>query len=122
MLQQCDYWKICWAISRAKKDRICMQDASNCLWFNILDKTPVGVLCIMKYRPACWKLRCLFIDFPHRNKGIGSKVLNQVVEIAKEQGIKKMECATFKVDWFEKRGWENISSDMNSRFKMGIEL
>jgi GNAT superfamily N-acetyltransferase len=45
---------------------------------------------------STWKGRCLYLeDFyvkeEHRNKGIGSLLFDKVVQIAKEQGVKRMD-------------------------------
>ena len=51
-------------------------------------------------------LACLYVNEPHRNKGIGEALLNHGLQQAKLKGYKTLYLSTDLVDFYEKKDWE----------------
>jgi len=55
------------------------------------------------------EVRTLAIDKNHQGKGIGSLILESLLERAKVVGLSRIFCLTFEVEFFTKLGFEPIS-------------
>jgi amino-acid N-acetyltransferase len=55
------------------------------------------------------EVRTLAIEGDHQGKGIGKKILESLLERAKDLGLKRIFCLTFEVEFFGKLGFEPIS-------------
>jgi amino-acid N-acetyltransferase len=55
------------------------------------------------------EVRTLAIAKSHQGQGIGKKILESLLERAKDIGLSRIFCLTFEVDFFAKVGFEPIS-------------
>lgn len=49
---------------------------------------------------------CLYVNEPHRNKGLGGQLLNHGIEQTKEKGFENLYLSTDLVNFYEKKGWQ----------------
>jgi amino-acid N-acetyltransferase len=55
------------------------------------------------------EIRSLIVDASVRGRGVGNLLVAELVERARDFGIKRIFCLTFEVGFFEKHGFETIS-------------
>ncbi len=55
------------------------------------------------------EIRSLNVDASVRGRGVGNLLVAELVERARDFGIKRIFCLTFEVGFFEKHGFETIS-------------
>ena len=54
------------------------------------------------------EIRTLAVDPEHARHGIGGRILDGLIERAKELGLARLFCLTFEVDFFRSRGFDEI--------------
>jgi amino-acid N-acetyltransferase len=54
------------------------------------------------------EVRTLAVDPSQRGRGIGSRLLERLLDTARELGVKRVFCLTFEVDFFARHGFREI--------------
>ncbi|MGI9197450.1 MAG: amino-acid N-acetyltransferase [Candidatus Nanopelagicales bacterium] len=54
------------------------------------------------------EIRTLAVDPDHKRQGIGGRILDQLVERARDLGLTRLFCLTFETDFFEAHGFHEI--------------
>jgi len=75
------------------------------------DKKPVGVGALHIFSPFLGEIRSLGVDKDHHSKGIGKKIVNYLLDEAKDLGLKEVLVLTYKKEFFEKLGFIEIEKE-----------
>jgi amino-acid N-acetyltransferase len=54
------------------------------------------------------EIRTLAVDPEHGRSGIGGRILDELIDRARELGLARLFCLTFEVDFFRSRGFDEI--------------
>jgi amino-acid N-acetyltransferase len=54
------------------------------------------------------EIRTLAVDPEHARSGIGGRILDELIDRARELGLARLFCLTFEVDFFRSRGFDEI--------------
>jgi len=74
-------------------------------------KTPIGVGALHIYSPFLGEIRSLAISSAYQNKGIGKKLVNSLLNEARELNLKEVLVLTYKKEFFEKLGFSEIQKE-----------
>ncbi|MFA4946316.1 MAG: GNAT family N-acetyltransferase [Candidatus Micrarchaeia archaeon] len=99
--------------SLAKSFGMNVHPFDNCLkaWEAIEDGKPVGSV-ILRGSGNEYKLDLLAVDKKHQNKGIGTKLMNKVIETAKKLGAQRIFLITRHArGFYEAAGFRKIGED-----------
>jgi len=75
------------------------------------DKKPVGVGALHIFSPFLGEIRSLGVDKDYHSKGIGKKIVNYLLDEAKDLGLKEVLVLTYKKEFFEKLGFIEIEKE-----------
>jgi amino-acid N-acetyltransferase len=54
------------------------------------------------------EIRTLAVDVAMRGTGVGRELLEQLANVARELGVRRLFCLTFEVDFFKRNGFDVI--------------
>ena len=54
------------------------------------------------------EIRTLAVDPEHARSGVGGRILDELIDRARELGLARLFCLTFEVDFFRSRGFDEI--------------
>ena len=72
---------------------------------------PVGVGALHIYSPFLGEIRSLAVDKEYQEKGIGKKIVKNLLTEAEELGLKEVLVLTYKKEFFEKLGFIEIEKE-----------
>ena len=74
-------------------------------------KTPIGVGALHIYSPFLGEIRSLAVSEKYQKKGIGKKLVNSLLDEAKELRLKEVLVLTYKKEFFERLGFSEIQKE-----------
>ncbi|QCI28240.1 N-acetyltransferase [Caminibacter pacificus] len=91
------------------EDEIAMNIRSYQLVFD--DKQPIAVGALHIYSPFLGEIRSLAVNEKYQGQGIGKKLVNSLLEEAKSLKLKEVLVLTYKKEFFEKLGFNEIQKE-----------
>ena len=76
-----------------------------------IDEIPVGVGALHIYSPFLGEIRSLAVKKEFQNKKVGSKLVNALLDEAKNLGLKEVLVLTYQKEFFEKLGFKEIEKE-----------
>ncbi|WP_457560844.1 N-acetyltransferase [Caminibacter sp.] len=74
-------------------------------------KIPVGVGALHIYSPFLGEIRSLAVNEKYQGRGIGKEIVNTLLKEAKELQLKEVLVLTYKKEFFEKMGFNEIEKE-----------
>lgn len=71
----------------------------------------VGYVALHIHSPKLAEVRSLIVDESYQGKGIGKELVKRCIKEAKDIGIKELFTLTYKKEFFEKVGFEEIAKE-----------
>jgi len=71
----------------------------------------VGYVALHIHSPKLAEVRSLIVDENYQGKGIGKELVKRCIKEAKDIGIKELFTLTYKKEFFEKVGFEEIAKE-----------
>ncbi len=68
----------------------------------------VGCAALARLSPELAEIRSLAVDPKHVGRGIGGRIVQALVEIAREEGIKQVAALTLRQSFFERQGFQVV--------------
>jgi amino-acid N-acetyltransferase len=87
------------------KQHVALYEAIQEFWVAQLGDKIVGCGALHVFWEDLAEVRTLAVDSPHLGLGIGSALLNRLIERAAELQIERVFCLTFEVDFFTRHGF-----------------
>lgn len=81
------------------------------------DNKIVGCCSLEVYSHKLAEIRSLVVSSKHRNKGIGSSLVQKCLDKAKKRGVYQVLSVTDKCDLFERFGFKNEVDEKQAMFK-----
>ena len=75
------------------------------------DEIPIGVGALHIYSPFLGEIRSLAVKKEFQNKKVGSKLVNALLEEARDLGLKEVLVLTYQKEFFEKLGFKEIEKE-----------
>ena len=75
------------------------------------DEIPIGVGALHIYSPFLGEIRSLAVKKEFQNRKVGSKLVNALLEEARDLGLKEVLVLTYQKEFFEKLGFKEIEKE-----------
>ncbi len=102
-------------VDRYSNDRILLAKAKVTLyedvqefWVAEVDGNIVGCGALHVLWDDLAEIRTLAVDVAMRGTGVGRELLEQLANVARELGVRRLFCLTFEVDFFKRNGFDVI--------------
>lgn len=97
-----------------KRSRERLESELSCFIVNVRDKAVVA--CVALYRfsdSSAGELSCFAVDQDYRQEGRGDRLLEEVIAISKQKGLRKLFVLTTQTEhWFKERGF--VATEQNA--------
>ena len=87
------------------KQHVALYEAVQEFWVALIGETVVGCGALHVFWDDLAEVRTLAVDPPYLGKGIGSALLERLVQRARELEIHRVFCLTFEIEFFEGHGF-----------------
>jgi GNAT superfamily N-acetyltransferase len=105
-IKQIDYKEVKTLINKAKYDKVCLKDTNTTKWFGAFIENMLCAVAGTILKNGKGRIRGVFVVREHRKLGIGSQLMNYIIEYFSNNNACYIDQLASNPDWWVKKNWK----------------